>query len=847
MAHYDAKKDIEFLRSHGVTSERDQISWLRDNRGVKLNSRSLSELAGGARTYDSVAQASGGDRQRGQGPSQQQQSEEDGKKSYVTDNLRQDVDKSGAIRQSSTMTLVGNVGAGKGHINISRYQNGDGAAFIYDEVTGNLYKTNTWSDVSRNEKGWVDGRGRRFKGWVHPESETSWSLKSEGEIKYEARKKGGYGMYAAFGDEKTPAAGTDAFNKWALEEYKNSRGQEALSHRYDPSKGKLNVGTDYGQLGTITVRDWVALGMPSSFGGLTISESDLEPFRGKSADQVLAMTGGGQGLLVGQDRKKRHSGFAKVVGGTLGSHAADKFAKAANVGAAVLGMLPTPVTKAIAYGLRYAATEDQSGGSQRLATRHVAQTMTTDAVNSAIVAAAAAATYFSAGLLAPYTGALVASVVAGAATGAAAGAATSVADAGVARVYTGQHDTHHIRTEAGKSAVSGGIAGAVTGATGAMLNGPVNPASSAYGNAPWYGRLSGLTRVGINATTQGVLAYQRGGPDKGLSAALAAGNAVVGDVRSSWNTPRMPSNYVEAAALQSRVDAGGWGALGPEAYLGSSNNQVGSAPTPNEWMRWPDVAKIGANGPIPKEGLYAQISNGRAVGTNMTIGDVLFHRNMGFGGGVAALTAAGGGAATPGLKAEIDARLDKATWWNTYRANQGNVSYSDVFNGVRLSADTWYAKLDAGKFLGLLPGAASPTRHIWSGDPSTGVAGLGPRVMNTLDSLTFGIFGLTGTKPSVSAEAGSLGGRGLLGGTTVEVGGRKMTAEELVSRIDRPSPSLSKMFEQGASTAGDLTVNPWWWKSRLFWARRAIPGASSAPATSAEVPVARKSVRRGGR
>lgn len=753
MAHYDAKKDIEFLRSHGVTSERDQISWLRDNRGVKLNSRSLSELASGARTYDNVDRASGGDQQRGQGPSQQQQSEEDTKKSYVTDNLRQDVDKSGAIRQTSTMTLVGNVGAGKGHINISRYQNGDGAAFIYDEVTGNLYKTNTWSDVSRNEKGWVDAKGRRFKGWVHQEGEHAWSLKSEGEIKYEARKKGGYGMYAAFGDENTPAVGTDAFNKWAQSEYESSLVQEALSHRYDPSKRKLNTGTDYKQYGTISVKDWVEMGMPSSFGGLTVLESHLAPFRGMSADQVLAATGGGQELLVGQDLKKRHSGFAKVVGGTLGSHAADKFSKVANIGAAVLGMFPTPIAKVVATGLRYAAAEDQSGGSQRIATREAAQGLTTDAVNTAIIAAAAAATYFSAGMLAPYTGALVASVVAGAATGAVAGAATSVADAGVARVYTGQHDTHHIRTEAGKSAVSGGIAGAVTGATGAMLNGPVNPASSAYGNAPWYGRLSGLTRVGINATTQGVLAYQRGGPDKGLSAALAAGNAVVGDVRSSWNTPRMPSNYVEAAALQSRVDAGGWGALGPEAYLGTSNDQIGSAPTPAEWkVNW-DMRELkpGVNeAEVGDKAWYQLGENGRVTSTNMTIGDILFQREMGLGGGMAALKAAYGGDRTlqgnQELQAEMFNRAGGSRWWDTLHET-GKVSVEDVSKGLGLYSTMGYAKLDAGTFFGLLPGGASPTAHIWSGDKGAGVVGIGQRIARTLDGYTFGLFDLAGAKP----------------------------------------------------------------------------------------------------
>lgn len=790
MAQYNAKKDIEFLSSHGVTSERDQINWLLANRGVKLNSTSLSELASGARTYDSVPQVSGGDQQQGSsgGSSQQQQQSEDkdGKKSYVTDRLRQDVDKYGAIRQSSTMTLVGNVGAGKGHVDVSRYLSDDMAAFIYDEVTGNLYKTNTWSDVARNEKGWVDSNGRRFKGWVHPESETSWSLKSEGEIKYEARKKGGYGMYAAFGDENTPAAGTEAFNEWALSEYKNSRAMEALSHRYDPSKGKLNVGTDYGQLGTISIRDWVAMGMPGSFGGLTILDSYLEPYKGKTADQVLAMTGGGQGLLVGEDKRKRHSGFAKVVGGALGRHAADKYAKVANISAAVLGMVPTPSTREAAAFLRYTAAEDQSGGSQRAAVKHVAQGATKDVINEAIIAAAAAATYFSAGALAPYTGTLVASVFAGAVTGAVAGVATTAADASVDRVYTGEHDTHQMYNDMGKAAVRGGISGAVSGATGATLNGPVNPASEAYGSVAWYdaSRYSGVARVGINATTQGVLAYQQGGKDKWLNVTLAAGGTVVNDARANWNTPRMPSHYAEAASLQERADAGKWGALGSKAYLSPNNSLGGAAPPRDEWgTAWADVAKIRAGEKAPENGsLYIEVgSDGRVTNTNMSIGDILFHRDMGFGGGIKAFVASRGGPKNVS-KDQINKRLNDGGWWNTYRNNPEGVSFGEVSRGLGLYAATGYAKLDAGSFFGLLPGAASPTANFWSGNAETGVAGIGPSVLRILDGLTFGLFGFT--EPPKEAS---------LDGVKLNVDGREMEAGAIIQGANAPSPPLDQV------------------------------------------------------
>ena len=404
----------------------------------------------------------------------------------TTGSLRRDTDSStGGLRVTDTMELLGNAGAGRDRLDAGAFEAGSGRTLLYDDVTGSVYATSNWDDVSRNEQAWVDSRGLRFRGWAvaygtegaDSESAALYNLKSVDEIDYTARKKGGQNMLAAFGDASVPEAGTAEFQDWVRKEVTVAGLAQAYGNTYDSTTGKFGKGTDMGQYGFISAEDWLASGRKTSgiagAHSLSLGEEQLAALESMSDEEVLATYGGG---FFTSDTKRRKSGIEKTFGATG--------AKIANIVVpAVAGMLPGGVVTGslaqtvMAGAQAYAAT----GGDWEAVAKEAVINIGVQAASAALTAATAGlgsgATAVANAANAARTGgmALAGSYAAaagwGAARGAISAAGATLADSALRRVtygsdFDGQLSTSGILKGAARGGAMGAITGAITASAG---------------------------------------------------------------------------------------------------------------------------------------------------------------------------------------------------------------------------------------------------------------------------------------------------------------------------------------------------------------------------------------------
>lgn len=415
--------------------------------------------------------------------------------------LRRDTDSgTGGLRATSTMELLGNAGAGRDRIDVGAFDAGSGRTLLYDDVTGAVYATSNWDDVSRNEQAWVDSRGLRFRGWavaygsegVGDESEALYNLQSVDEIDYTARKKGGQNMLAAFGDASVPQAGTAEFQDWVRKEVTVAGMAQAYGNTYNPTTGKFGKGTDMGQYGFISAKDWLESGRRTSgiagAHSLSLGEDQLAALESMSDDEVLATYGGG---FFTSDTKRRKSGIEKSLGSTG--------AKIANIVVpAVAGMLPGGVVlgslaqTGMAGAQAYAAT----GGDWDTVAKEMGISVGVQAASAALAAATAglgsgAAAAANAANAAKAGGLSLASSYAatagwGAVRGAISAAGATLADSALRRVTYGSDFDGRLSTSGIlKGVARGGAIGAITGAINSSAGKFFQTSPEAIGQNRW--------------------------------------------------------------------------------------------------------------------------------------------------------------------------------------------------------------------------------------------------------------------------------------------------------------------------------------------------------------------------
>ena len=239
--------------------------------------------------------------------------------------------ETGALVQTTSMVVVGQTTPGQQQVDLSNLTLPTDQHLLYDEVTGIVYSTTNWGDVSANEGAYIAGSGERFRGYV----EDAYGGRGQGRDRSPAgtfthlvgsnsisseEQDAGNPMLAIFGDAPPPPPDVNATvaeinewqkkrAKWLDEKTGQAIGRQAAQHLYNPETGKFGEGgQDYGQFASMSTADWVALGRPSRVGDVTFSEETIESLSTYSDEQLAAAPW----TLTGQDTKKPKHGLNKV-------------------------------------------------------------------------------------------------------------------------------------------------------------------------------------------------------------------------------------------------------------------------------------------------------------------------------------------------------------------------------------------------------------------------------------------------------------------------------------------------------------------------------------------------------
>ena len=389
------------------------------------------------------------------------------------------------FRVSGSMEEFAQVEAGLGGIDASVLSGKDnGGAFLYDDATGKLYRTQNWKDVQRNSAALVSKEGKRQRvAGAMRDSGAAWN--EDRTIAVNPGGSGPGGIDIVYGyDEDVPAPGTEEFRKWMNDKFDEGRRYQGNANRYSKDKG--GTGTSYGQYGSITASDWIALGRPKVIGNdLVLGYDDLS---GYADDEIR-----GDFILYTQDREKRSHGIEKGLNsvgasvgfGRLGSEALGALDTLGDVGLLVGGI--GPIAKVVSSSQEaYSASRDagkSAGSSMKSAEKaggYAAAESAIDTVQQALVSAAIATAWTGvggAGFGAAAAGA--AAIGAGLAAGAAAGYGAGLAEYGVHSSIYGGYDSGDMLKTAEKKGAAGAISGGVQGAGMAF--------APSAGSGPWFG------------------------------------------------------------------------------------------------------------------------------------------------------------------------------------------------------------------------------------------------------------------------------------------------------------------------------------------------------------------------
>ena len=471
--------------------------------------------------------------------------------------------RSGGVSVTGSMREVGTLDAGiQGTLDIDpgAYGLKPGEALLYDDVSGRLYATAKWNDVKHNAAAWVNPEGERFRGYVGKSSKSK-----ADEPVYNLNANIRPFQVAAFGE--APEPGTEEFQKWLGDQFKEGVRQQAAQNRFDPEKG--STGTGFGAYGSITVRDWVELGRPKHVSRDTILFDTIgasyEELSEISDEDLIARAGDESIMTV--DQYDRSHGVEKSLNKLGGAFLGDKnFGHEAmrvlsDVGSVpVLGSLISLVTDPINAYEASRDTGKSASGSLREAGKAgiaAANDFYVDTAMSALLAGSVAA--------APFTGG--ASLAFGIAAGAALGAAGAAVKSGVRSTIYGGFDEGNLLNDIGTGAATGAVKGALQG---------TGKAAAAKGAS------AGWVKAG-----------------KAINSRAAQG-AIAAGTRYALLSAKYGGNVSESDILESSLIAGAVSAVGvdgkPVDYVGPYAPGKPGVSAPGDtwngvWGRFRDVAR----------------------------------------------------------------------------------------------------------------------------------------------------------------------------------------------------------------------------------------------------------------
>lgn len=427
------------------------------------------------------------------------------------------------FRVKDDMELVGQTAAGQTDtVDVSGQKLNPGEWLLYNDATGELYKTSKWHTLNENRNYLVDAEGKRKRiaGYIS----RSANKVEEGEdqtYEYSLHSKASPGDTWLVTDynEETPVPGTAEFQERMESTFYNVVLAQAMHQRYEVGEdGRASrvegfAGTKFGTYGSISARDYIALGKPGSVGNMSMGAySDMED------DELLR-----QGLLIGQDTKDRSHGVEKALNKIGGALLGDKnfgheFMRVAGdatkvpILGSVVGLVSRPI-------MAYEASRDAGYSSGRAGKE--AGKAGLDAAQSFLIDAAVVAATIASVFAAPFTGG-ASLVVAGAAIGAAYGTVGGALKQGLHTTLYGGYEESELWNAMGEGAAVGAVSGAFQGIgkAGAMAA----TGTAAAKTASYLG--SGYAQVGKSALQNYALAYSKGGEyrknaDKALVYGLA--------------------------------------------------------------------------------------------------------------------------------------------------------------------------------------------------------------------------------------------------------------------------------------------------------------------------------------
>lgn len=403
---------------------------------------------------------------------------------------------------TDSMVEIGQVSAGlSGGIGGIRSKT-EGAAVLYDDVTGKIYETTKWKDLDRNRNYLVDAQGRRQRiaGYASGDAEGTYSIYNKG-------KPGTQWVLAGY-NEDIPEAGTQEFQEYVAKKFETSAISQATGNRVtlDEDGKYIAPRTELGQFASISASDYIKLGKPRKFGNF-----DTNKLSEMSDEELMA-----QGGLILQDTKDRSHGIEKALNKVGKLWGDSNFGHELMRSLTDLGRVPiigdifvNPYVKPInAY--EEARDAGESAGSAGKAAGKAAVSALGDSVIAAAKAAAAvAATVATGGAFAPGAVALVAGTAAGVATGAATEFAGTLASHGMNRAIYGSGNlmyghggrvmgkSDEMWDNAGKAAAVGAITGGVGAGVASVLRGAGAGWSDAVKKT-----VSGTVRGGTNYAVQ---------------------------------------------------------------------------------------------------------------------------------------------------------------------------------------------------------------------------------------------------------------------------------------------------------------------------------------------------------
>lgn len=426
---------------------------------------------------------------------------------------------------TDSMTQVGTIAPGQDRLDTSSVQqyvvgsDSEVSYLFYDRATGNLYTSTDWEDArGDNLYGLVNPTtGELAAGYVSvtdedEEGNPTFILDDPDfyhtDSAYHDRKYGGEQFFIAWGEAPEDP---DAFQAWSENWYASGVREQALSYQYDEERNRfyspLSGRTlQFGEMGTMTLNQWIAAGRPEGIGGSRIvDESFLE-----MSDEELRRYSG-DSLVLFKHAKQPKNSMEKAIGRDgakfIGPAITISGAIAAGLMIAASGGTLTPLAVGVAAGAgalggslsAYNATD---GGSW--------SQIVGAGVQGGVIGAAGA-----------MVAAGTANLLPGAAPGASTGAHISSGALSGAASSTSQYVTGSLMTgEWGdfEDAATGVVVGAVTGgATGGVFRAE---------SLPFMGGAS-LGTIG----TRGTQAFMRGG--FGSFTSLASSYVLSPDMDSS--------------------------------------------------------------------------------------------------------------------------------------------------------------------------------------------------------------------------------------------------------------------------------------------------------------------------